>query len=192
MNDSSIHIGVDPAREPSFSLKNRLARALWGVVWMVLVRPSPRPLHRWRAMILRIFGARLGRNVHVYPAVRIWAPWNLILGDDVGIGNNATLYSMATITIGTRAVVSQGAHLCTGTHDFEDPHFQLRARPIIIGAHAWICAEAFIGPGVEIGEGAVVGARAVATRTVPGWTVVAGNPATFIKERRFRPSEALS
>jgi len=189
MNDPSIHVGVDPAREPSFSLKNRLARALWGVVWMLLVRPSPRPLHRWRAMILRLFGARLGRNVHVYPAVRIWAPWNLCIGDDVGIGNAATLYSMAAITIGTRAVISQGAHLCTGTHDFEDPHFQLRARPITIGAHAWVCAEAFIGPGVQVGDGAVVGARAVATRNVPAWTVVAGNPATFIKERRFRPLE---
>ncbi len=192
MNDSSIKIGVDPAREPSFSLKNRLARALWGVVWLFLVRPSPRPFHRWRACILRLFGAKLGRNVHVYPAVRIWAPWNLTIGDDVGIGNDATLYSMAEITIGARAVVSQGAHLCTGTHNFEDPNFQLYTRPIVIGAHAWICAEAFIGPGVAVGEGAVVGARAVATRPVPAWTVVAGNPAVYIKERHFRPIESTA
>lgn len=188
MTDVSIKIGIDPAREPSFSLGNRVARALWGVVWLMLVRPSPRPFHRWRALVLRLFGARLGRNVHVYPAVRIWAPWNLVIGDHVGIGDGVTLYSMAAITIGTRAVVSQGAHLCTGTHDYEDPRFQLRALPITIGNHAWICAEAFVGPGVQVGDGAVVGARAVAFRNVPAYTVVAGNPANHVKNRRFRPT----
>lgn len=185
-NDAIRH-GIDPARQASFSLSNRLARLAWSVVWLLLARATPRPLHRWRAMILRAFGARLGRNVHVYPSVRIWAPWNLCLGDDVGVGERAELYSMATITVGARAVISQGAHLCTGTHDYEDPLFQLYARPITVGSHAWICAEAFVGPGVSIGDGAVVGARSVASRDVPAWMVVAGNPARPVKLRIWRP-----
>ncbi len=183
----SILRGIDPARQPSFTLGNRLGRAIWGVVWTFLGRTSPRPCHGWRAMLLRCFGARLGRNVHVYPGVRIWAPWNLVIGDDVGVGDGVNLYCMAPITIGTRAVVSQGAHLCTGTHDFEDASFQLLARPIRIGAFAWVCAESFVGPGVEIHEGAVLGARAVTFRDVPAWTVAAGNPAKAVKERRWRP-----
>ena len=93
---------------------------------------------------------------------------------------------MGRVTIGAYAVVSQGAHLCAGTHDVEDAAFQLVARPIVIGARAWVAAEAFVGPGVTIGEGAVLGARACAMRDVAAWTICSGNPASVIRARRIR------
>lgn len=168
----------------SFSLANRLARLLWQGVWLLLFRPTPAPLHAWRSWLLRAFGARLGRHCHVYPSVRIWAPWNLDLQDLACLGPGVICYSMATIQLGERAVVSQGAHLCTGSHDYTSENFQLYALPITIGADAWICAEAFLGPGVVIGDGAVIGARAVVTRSQPAWMVCAGNPAKAIKSRQ--------
>ena len=186
MSDA-IRTGVDPRVQASFSLRNRLGRALWGVVAALLVRPSPRPCHRWRAFWLRRFGARLGRGCHVYPRVRIWAPWNLVMDDDAAFADDVICYNIAPVTIGRRAVVSQGAHLCTGSHDYEDPDFQLIARPITIGAEAWICAEAFVGPGVTIGAGAVLAARAVATRDATPWMIHAGVPARPLKPRVLRP-----
>lgn len=168
---------------PSFSLKNRIARAVWGIACAVLFRPSPRPFHAWRNFVLRIFGAKIGRGCHIYPKVRIWAPWNLVCAEEVGIGDGATLYSQAPITLGRRVVISQGAHLCTGSHDYESEGFELFAKPITVGDHAWLAAECFVHPGVSIGEGAVVGARSVVTRDVPAWMVCAGNPCKPIKAR---------
>lgn len=178
--------GVDPFEQPSFSLGNRLARMAWAVVYHGLFRWTPPPLHGLRALLLRLFGARLGRGCHVYPGARIWAPWNLEMEDHASLANGVICYSMARVHVGKRAVVSQRAHLCTGTHDHEDPLFQLQAFPITIGDHAWICAEAFVGPGVEIGEGAVVGACSVVTRSMPAWMVCAGNPCRPLKPRRPR------
>lgn len=184
-----IRDGVNPYEQASFSLRNRLARVAWAIVYHGFFRWTPRPLHGLRAVALRCFGARLGRGCHVYPGARIWAPWNLAMDDQSCLADGVICYSMATIRIGARAVVSQGAHLCAGTHDYEDPNFQLYAQPIGIGARAWICTEAFVGPGVEIGEGAVIGARAVVTKSMPAWTVCAGNPCAPIKPRRIRGEE---
>ena len=177
--------GNQPYTEASFSLKNRVGRQLWNIVWLLLFRPSPRPFHAWRALLLRSFGARLGRQNHIYPAVKVWAPWNLSVGDHVGIADGVTLYNMDRVDIGSYAVISQGAHLCGGTHDYNSPNFQLYARPIRIGMHAWVCAEAFLAPGVAVAEGAVVGARSVVTRelTEP-WAVYAGNPCRRVGQRR--------
>lgn len=170
--------GNEAYTQPSFSLGNRLARASWNLVWALLFRPSPRPAHAWRAWLLRRFGARIGRGVHVYPDVRIWAPWQLHIDEEAGIGDRATLYNMAPMTIGRRCVVSQGAHLCGGTHDIDSPNFQLVARPIDLDPYVWICAEAFIGPGVHVAEGCVIGARSVLMRSAAEpWTVWSGNPA---------------
>lgn len=180
----------DPYSQASFSLGNRLRRALWNTVHLLLFRPSPRPLHAWRALLLRSFGARLGSNVHVYPGVKVWAPWNLVIGNHVGIGDGATLYNMDLISIGDYAVISQGAHLCGGSHDYNSSNFQLVARPITVKSRAWICAEAFIGPGVVIPEGAVIGARAVVGKSPQqSWAVYAGNPCVQVKTRR-RPAAA--
>lgn len=144
---------------------------------------SPKPLHRWRAFLLRIFGAKIGSGVHVYPGVKIWAPWNLDLADECGIANGANLYSMGKITIGRRAVVSQGVQLVAGTHDYSKNGFPLITMPINIGAYAWVAAEAFVHPGITIGEGCVIGARSVVTKNMPAWMICAGHPCTPIKMR---------
>ena len=174
---------------PSFSLRNRACRLLWMLVSCLLFAPSPRFLHGWRAFLLRLFGATVGRGVHVYPKAEIWAPWNLVLHDECGIADGAILYSQALIELGHRAVVSQGAHLCTGTHDFEVAGHLLVAKPIRIGEYAWVAAEAFIHPGVTIGAGCVIGARSVATKNMPAWTVCAGHPCKVLKPRYWRPED---
>lgn len=179
--------GNDPYTSPSFSLGNRLLRALWGAVWLLLFRPSPRPFHAWRRLLLRLFGAQLGKHVNVYPNVKIWAPWQLIIGNKVGIADGVTLYNMAQITIGDYCVVSQGAHLCAGSHDIDSGNFQLIAKPIELEKNVWVCAEAFVGLGVTIAEGCVLGARAVVVKKITEpWSVWAGNPAVKKKIRNKR------
>lgn len=167
----------------SFSLKNRLTRVLWNLINFLFFRFSPRPFHKWRILILRIFGAKIGKGVHVYPKVNIWAPWNLILMDECGIANGSTLYSQGKITIGKRTVISQGAHLVAGTHDYTKLGFPLFTKPITIGDYVWIAAETFIHPGIEIADGCVVGARSVVTKNMPAWMVCSGHPCIPIKKR---------
>jgi putative colanic acid biosynthesis acetyltransferase WcaF len=174
----------DPFIGPSFSLANRFRRTLWNIVHALLFKTSPRPFHAWRASLLRLFGASIGRDCHVYPLVKIWAPWNLCLGDFVGIADGVTLYCMDKISIGNYAVVSQGAHLCCGSHDYNSHNFQLIAKPIVIHERVWVCAEVFIHPGVVVPEGAVIGARAVVTKSLfEPWSVYAGNPCKQVATR---------
>lgn len=177
-------LNTDTHTGPSFSLNNRIARAFWNLVSATLFRWSPRPLHVWRSWLLRVFGARIGRGAHIYPGVKIWAPWNLEIGDETGCADGVVLYSQAQIKLGKRVVVSQGVHLCTGTHDYQASGFPLRTSPIVVGDHTWIAAEAFVHPGVEIGEGAVIGARSVVVKNMPSWTVCAGHPCVPLRERK--------
>jgi putative colanic acid biosynthesis acetyltransferase WcaF len=169
--------------QASFTLKNRILRTFWVAVYIVLFRLSPRPLHWWRAFILRCFGAKLGKHCHIYPSAKIWAPWNLICSDYVGVGDYAYLYNQAPIYIGKKVVISQGVQIYTGTHDYNDPDFKVITKPVTIKDHAWICAEACILQGVTIGEGAIVGARSVVTKNVQSWKIYAGNPIKEVKDR---------
>lgn len=174
----------DPYTQPSFSVSNRVLRAVWMLVWCSLFRYSPRPLHTWRAFLLRLFGAKVGRHVHVYPKVNVWAPWNLVVGDYVGIADGVELYNILPIWIGDRCVVSQRAYLCTGSHDIDSQNFQLVAKPIVLEPYVWVCAQAFVGPGVRLAQGAVIGAGAVLTKSVDvPWSVWAGNPARYVRAR---------
>lgn len=184
---TSASISAPLAYKNRLSRWNRVARILWGLAWVVLYRPSPRPLFFWRRGLLRCFGAEIGRNAHPYPSCRIWAPWNLRMAEDSCLADGVDCYCVAQIVLGVSAIVSQGSMLCTATHDFNDPEFKLVTRAISIGDQAWIGARAFIGPGVSIGNGAVVGAASAVFRDVPEWTVVGGNPAKPIKERRICP-----
>jgi putative colanic acid biosynthesis acetyltransferase WcaF len=165
-------------------LLNKLGRVAWSVVWALLFRPSPRPLHAWRAFLLRCFGARLGAACHIYPGARIWAPWNLVCLDGAAIADEAVIYNPAHVSMGEYAIVSQQAYICTATHDFDDPAFPMVVAPISLGARAWVCARACVLPGVSLGDGAVLGLAAVATRDLEPWQVYAGNPARKLKSRR--------
>ncbi len=177
MHNQNTHTG------PSFSLSNRISRVIWGVTDFFLFRFSPKPFHKWRSFLLRCFGAKVGMGVHVYPKVKIWAPWNLELADGCGVANYVTLYSQGKISIGKWSVISQGAHLCAGTHDYNQPGFPLTTSPIKIGSNVWVAAEAFIHPGVTIDDGCVIGARAVVNKNMPAWMICAGHPCEPIKER---------
>jgi putative colanic acid biosynthesis acetyltransferase WcaF len=175
---------TNPYLRPAFSLQHRLRRLLWDFCWLLFYRTSPRPLHCWRALLLRTFGAKIGPNCHFYPASKVWAPWNLVCADVVAIGDGAEIYNPAPVSFGSHAIVSQSAYICGATHDFDDPAFPLLAFTMKIGAFAWICARASVGPGVNVGEGAVLGLASVATRDLEPWGVYAGAPAAKVKERK--------
>jgi putative colanic acid biosynthesis acetyltransferase WcaF len=179
---------TDSLSGPSFTLRNRVLRQIWNWTWLLLFRPSPRSAHRWRAALLRVFGAKLGRGVHIYPSVKVWAPWQLTMADNAAAADGVTLYNISPIEIGECSIVSQGAHLCTGSHDYNSPTFQLIAAPIVLGRHVWICAEAFVSPGVSLPDGAVLAPRSVVTKPLrESWTVYGGMPAKAIGQRKPQP-----
>ncbi len=167
---------------PKWSRREQAGRVLWGLA-EPLFRFSPRPLWGWRRMLLRLFGAKVGAEAHVYPSVRITIPWNLDIGAQTAIGDRVILYALGPISLGDRVAVSQGAHLCAGSHDLTRKGRPLIKPPIVIEADAWICADAFIGPGVRIGKKAVVGARAVVVRDVAQGMTVVGNPARATRRK---------
>jgi len=178
---------IDISNKPSpHSLKIKVLRVLWGVVYCTLFRLSPNPCRRWRAILLRSFGAQVSLKARVSPSTVITMPWNLSMGDYATLGPHAICYSVAPVHIGSQATVSQYAHLCTATHDYEDVNFTLYAKPITIEDQAWVCTDAFVGPGVTIGQGAVIGAKAGVYRDVPPWKVCGGNPAQPIKDRTIK------
>lgn len=173
----------DPFLRPNTTASNRLARLLWGTVYVLLFRPSPRPFHAWRAFLLRMFGAKIGPNCHIYPRARIWAPWNLVCEDVVAIADDAEIYNPALVTLGSHCTISQRAYLCGASHDCDDPTFPMIWQPIRVGRYAWIGARAVVRMGVMVGDGAVLGLGAIATRNLDAWAVHAGVPARRIRQR---------
>ncbi|MXO71636.1 putative colanic acid biosynthesis acetyltransferase [Altererythrobacter buctensis] len=165
-------------------LANKIARGLWGLVWLLLYRPSPRPLHAWRRLLLRLFGAKVGKGALAYPSAVIWAPWNLSLGPGSTLGDGVDCYNVAHVRLGAGAVASQRAYLCTASRNIDAPGKPLMTAPIVLADHSWVAAEAYLAPGVTVGEGAVAAARAVVTRSIAPWSVVAGNPARVIRRRQ--------
>ena len=162
-----------------------LLRWLWALIQATLFRWSPRPLHGFRAWLLRLFGAdirELGQVV-VFPTARITFPWKLTLAPRAMVGPNVTLYNLAPITLRRGANLSQNCHLCAGTHDFTRWDMPLVARPIVIGENAWLGADVFVGPGVTVGELCVVGARSVVVRDLPPRKICVGHPCRPLKDR---------
>lgn len=172
--------------------RERIGMMLWSIVWTLLCRPTPKPLNRWRLFWLRRFGARLHGLPFVHSRARVTVPWHLEMHHRACLGDGAHAYSLGPIEIGEGATVAQEAYLCTGTHDFSRPELPLQTAKIAIGAHAFVGARAFVLPGINVGERAVVGACAVVTRDVPPGAVVAGNPARPLGSRRARTAEADS
>jgi putative colanic acid biosynthesis acetyltransferase WcaF len=182
MVDQNLDIAAN-RRAQKWTNREMIGRLAWEVLGARLFAWSPRPAWGWRRSILRLFGAKVGQHVRIDPTARIAIPWNLTLGDFAGIGARATLYSLGPISIGKNATISQNAHLCAGSHDFRGPMMRLTKPPICVEEGAWICADAFVGPGVTIGEFGVAGARAVVVRDVAPGVVVAGNPAVQVGVR---------
>jgi putative colanic acid biosynthesis acetyltransferase WcaF len=158
--------------------------------WQYLCHPIfwliPGPWSKVKVALLRLWGARIGHDVLLRQRVRVLMPWNLELGNVVAIGTGANFYNFAPIKVDNQVVISQDVHLCTGSHDHEDPAMPLTSKPITVGACVWIASGAFIAPGVTIGAGTVIGARSVVTKSTTEWAVVAGNPARFIRKRALR------
>lgn len=166
---------------------HRKKQLLWRIINSTVFRLFPGNSLRFvRNIILRLFGADIPFDVSVFSTAKIFAPWNLKMGEHSCIGPNTEIYNKAMVTLGDNVVVSQGAFLCTAGHDISDPENRLIVAPITIGSSAWVAADAFVGMGVTIAEGAVIGARAAVFKDVESWVVMGGNPAKFIKKRVFK------
>lgn len=168
-----------------WSRRENAGRMLWAIVYHCLFRKT---FHSWyglRVAILRHFGAKIGCNVRIRRTAKIEIPWNIRLDDDVSIGEEVKLYSLGPIHIGPRSFVSQYAHLCAGSHDYTRLDYPLLRPPIKIGQDCWIAADAFIGPGVTIGDRSVVGARTTVMKDIPPDQIAAGSPVRIIGRREL-------
>lgn len=174
---------VDPYLQPTFTLTNRLRRLLWIVSWALLCRWTPRPLHAWRVLVLRIFGARIGRGNAIYPNVTIWAPWLLHTEDVVRIGPGAEIYNPGGVYLSHHVTISQSAYICGATHDYNSQDFTYITRELKLEPYVWICAKATLLPGAYCEEGSVLGAASLSSRRLKAWTVYAGNPARAVRLR---------
>lgn len=186
--EHSIHqiasdLCANPYHRASFGFGHRLARLLWQAVYLLVYRLSPRPFHAWRSLLLRLFGAKMGHGCHFYPSGRIWAPWNLICEDCCTLGDGAEIYNPSTVYLESHCIVSQQAYICGATHDYNDAAFPMISYPMRLGAYSWICARASVAPGVQVGQGAVLGLGSVAARDLDPWTVYSGSPAIKVKAR---------
>src|ERR1700761_6838078 len=160
----------------------QLRRIAWSFGrWLMVL--SPRPCFGWRRLVLRLFGARVGAHVNIYPTARLYMPWNVEIGDWSALGEDVFVYSLGKVSIGRSVTLSYRSHVCAGTHDLNDPALPLLTPPVRIEEGVWVGTEAFIGPGVTIARGAVVGARAVVVKDVGSFDIVGGNPARVIGRR---------
>jgi putative colanic acid biosynthesis acetyltransferase WcaF len=158
----------------------RVKMLLWTIVWPALCAWTPKPLNFWRLCWLRIFGCKINGRPFVHQHARIQIPWHVTLHDRSSVGDRTNLYSLGEIELGEGCVVAQEAYLCTGTHDFNDPNWPLVTAKITVGKEAFVGARAFVMPGIEIGNGAIIGACSVVTSNVPPRATVAGSPARLL------------
>lgn len=172
------------------TLKNKLLRVLWGIVQATLFRASPRPCHRWRIMLLKLFGADVTMKSRVYPKAKIWAPWNLSMSHYATIADDVDCYCVERISIGAHSTISQYSYLCGATHDFELVKRPLIPMPIHIGEDVWLAADVFVGPGTTIHDHTVVGARSSVFEDLPAWKVCVGTPAKPIRDRVMKDGES--
>ena len=156
---------------------------LWWLVQSTVFSMSPQFMYGWRRFVLRIFGARIGKNVVIRPTAKITYPWKLTVLDNAWIGDYVELYTLGKIHIGKSAVVSQKSYLCTGSHDYQSRCFDIFQKPIVIEDKAWVATDVYIAPGVTIGRGAVIGARSSVFEDMPAEMICLGSPAKPVKPR---------
>lgn len=168
---------------PDFRGRSAVVVQLWWLVQSTLFAWSPQFLYGWRRFLLRLFGAKIGENVLIRPSVLVTYPWKLTIGDHCWVGDQVELYTLGNIQIGAHTVISQRSYICTGSHDFSSPAFDIYAKPIVIEEQVWIATDVFVAPGVTIGRGAVIGARSTVLNDLPAGKICYGNPAIVIKDR---------
>jgi putative colanic acid biosynthesis acetyltransferase WcaF len=161
----------------------KIRRAIWSAVQATFFRWSLHTANGFRSALLRLFGAKVGRHCTIRRTASVYYPWQFVLGDLSSLGDRATIYNLGPVTIGRRVTISQEAYLCAGTHDYRLLSMPLMTPPITIGDDAWICARAFVGPGIEVADGAILAACGVAVENLEEWSIYAGNPATKKKDR---------
>jgi putative colanic acid biosynthesis acetyltransferase WcaF len=157
---------------------------IWWLVQSTLFACSPQFMFGWRRWLLRLFGAQIGYGVLVRPSSKITYPWNISIGDFAWIGDDVVLYSLGEIEIGANAVISQRSYLCAASHDYSQSNFPIYAKKVCIGKQAWLATDVFVAPGVNIGEGCVVGARSSVFHDLPAMMVCIGSPAKPVKPRK--------
>jgi putative colanic acid biosynthesis acetyltransferase WcaF len=160
----------------NFRGRSPIVVQLWRVIYVVFFRNSPQFLYGWRRLILRLFGAKIGKKVIIRPSVEITYPWKVEIGDYSWIGDNVVLYSLGKITIGSNTVVSQKSYLCTGSHDFNSVAFDIFEKPIVIGNSCWIATDVFVAPGVQIVDEVILGARSSVFKSIVAKGIYKGNP----------------
>lgn len=156
-------------------------------IWYLLkcaffLSPFPWP-SRLRVFLMRCFGAKVGTGVYLKPRVNIHFPWKLEIGDHAWIGEEVFILNFEPVRIGAHACISQRVFLCAGNHDYRDPAMSYRNQPITIDDGAWVGAQSFVGPGVTVGEDAVVTAGSVVTHSLPADMICSGNPCVPVKAR---------
>ena len=172
----------------TFTFKTNFIRILWNVVYYLLFRFSPLYLHEYRRAILRVFGAKIDTKVRIYPSVKIWLPSNLSIKKGSVLGKEVNVYNQGYISIDKDVIISQYSHLCASSHNysFKNPYLPLYTHPITIEKNCWVCADAFIGPGVKLSKGTVVGARSVIFKDTIINGVYMGNPVKLIKKIKYK------
>jgi putative colanic acid biosynthesis acetyltransferase WcaF len=195
MESVSIQPRIDlRAYDQSWYQRGRtmLVVAVWDLMQTFLIHLSPHGMFAWRRLLYRLFGAKIGNNVRMRKSVTCNYPWKLSIGDNSWIGDEVNLYCLERISIGANVVVSQQAYICTGSHDPTDPAFGLKVNPVQIKDGAWLAVGALVMPGLIIGEGALIGARAVLTKDAKPWTVYMGCPARPAGERKLQAQPVQS
>jgi putative colanic acid biosynthesis acetyltransferase WcaF len=182
-------ISLQARATSSWSTRDKLYRLAWYLIQATLFRYSLQPMYRWRNFLLRLFGARIHPSARIRPTVMVEIPWHLTVGAHAIIGDYVILYSLGSIAIGDRAMISQYSHLCAGTHDYTQFELPLVCPSIVIEEDVWIAADVFVGPGVCVQTGTVVGARSSVFHPLPPWKVCVGYPARPIKDRQLNPPE---
>jgi len=169
----------DTAYSSPWTHGQKVHMLFWEWAWLLFCSWTPKPMNAWRIFLLKLFGAKIHGKPFVHQRARISIPWNLTLHDRACLGDGVIAYSLGEIELMEDATVAQEAYLCTGTHDFNNSVRPLMTGKILVGKSAFIGARAFVMPGINIGENAIVGACSVVTKDVADGAVVVGNPANL-------------
>lgn len=174
---SKFHVPAD------FRGKGKIYIQLWWAIQATLFRCSPKFMYGFRNFLLKIFGAKVGKGVLIRPSVSITYPWKLTIGDYSWVGDDSIIYNLGQINIGSDVAIAHRVFLCTGLHKIDKVTFDIGQKPILIGNEVWLTSDVFVGPGVTIGRGSIIGARSSVFTNMPEGMICLGTPAKPVKPR---------